>query len=70
MGIPVRTNVVIDDQLMAAAMRASGARTKKGAIVEGLRLLVSLRDQRRILDLRGRIRWTGDLERSRRGRAS
>ncbi len=68
MGTPVRTNVVIDDELMEAAMKASGAKTKKGAIVEGLKLLVGLRDQRRILDLRGKIRWTGNLDESRRSR--
>ena len=35
----MRTNIVIDDQLMADAMRASGAKTKKEAVEEALRLV-------------------------------
>ena len=38
--ISVRTTIVIDDQLMAEALRLSGARTKKQAVEEGLRLLI------------------------------
>jgi len=37
----MRTNIVIDQQLMAAAMRASGLSTKKKAVEEGLKLLAS-----------------------------
>ena len=36
----MRTNIVIDDELMANALKATGLRTKKEAVEEGLRLLV------------------------------
>ncbi|HSB05747.1 MAG TPA: type II toxin-antitoxin system VapB family antitoxin, partial [Thermodesulfobacteriota bacterium] len=44
----MRTNVVIDDDLMESALRASGIKTKKVAIEEGLKLLVQLKTQEKI----------------------
>jgi len=55
---------------MRQAMRTSGARTKRAAVEEGLRLLVQTRRQRAIRRLRGKVAWDGDLERSRRGRSA
>lgn len=64
----MRTNIDIDDRLMRQAMRSSGARTKRAAVEEGLRLLVQTRAQRSIRRLRGKVTWEGDLETSRLGR--
>jgi Arc/MetJ family transcription regulator len=64
----MRTNIDIDDDLMRQAMRASGAATKRGAVEQGLRLLIDVRGQRPIRRLRGKLTWTGDLESSRLGR--
>jgi Arc/MetJ family transcription regulator len=64
----MRTNIEIDDRLMKQAMRSSGMRTKKAAVEAGLRLLVQLRAQTGIRKLRGKIRWHGDLEKSRQAR--
>jgi Arc/MetJ family transcription regulator len=61
----VRTNIDIDDHLMAQAMRCSGARTKKAAVEAGLRLLTETHAQGSIRRLRGKVRWSGDLEQSR-----
>jgi Arc/MetJ family transcription regulator len=58
----MRTNVVIDDDLMAEAMRASGSRTKREAVELGLRTLLRLGRQAEIRDYRGRLDWSGDLE--------
>ena len=58
----MRTNVVIDDDLMESALRASGIKTKKDAIEEGLKLLVQLKAQEKIKGLRGKLRWTGNLD--------
>ena len=66
----MRTNIDIDDKLMRQAMRSSGARTKRAAVEEGLRLLIRTRDQRVIRRLRGKVAWEGDLDESRVGRAS
>jgi hypothetical protein len=49
-------------------MRSSGARTKKAAVEAGLRLLVRIHSQTAIRQLRGKIKWQGDLNESRQGR--
>ena len=66
----VRTNIEIDDELMRRAMRASGERTKRAAVERALRLLVDTQAQAGIRRLRGKVRWQGDLNASRRGRLS
>jgi Arc/MetJ family transcription regulator len=61
----MRTNIVIDDKLMADALKATGARTKREVVELGLRALIQLKQQERIRGFRGKLRWTGDLERMR-----
>lgn len=58
----MRTNIVIDDDLMAQAMAATGSATKREAVELGLRTLLRLRHQGEIRQLRGRLDWSGDLE--------
>lgn len=58
----VRTNIVIDDDLMKSALELSGLKTKKAAIEEGLRLLVEIKRQSRIKDFRGKLKWSGSLD--------
>jgi len=62
----MRTNIVIDDELMRRAMRASGARTKREAVETALRLMVELKQQERLRRLRGKLKWEGDLDAMRR----
>ncbi len=64
----MRTNIEINDRLMRAAMRSSGAQTKKAAVETALRLLVDTHAQASIRKLRGKVQWEGDLDQSRRGR--
>ncbi|HEY6763891.1 MAG TPA: type II toxin-antitoxin system VapB family antitoxin [Candidatus Sulfotelmatobacter sp.] len=64
----MRTNIEIDDQLMREAMRRSGARTKRAAVEAGLRLLAQTHAQGSIRQLRGKVRWEGDLDQLRRSR--
>ena len=64
----MRTNIEIDDKLMRQAMRATGARTKRAAVEAGLRTVIRIERQSRILRLRGKVQWEGDLEESRRSR--
>jgi Arc/MetJ family transcription regulator len=66
----MRTNIEIDDTLMREAMRRSGAVTKRAAVEQGLRLLVQTHSQGAFRKLRGRIRWEGDLDKSRLGRTA
>jgi Arc/MetJ family transcription regulator len=64
----MRTNIEIDDALMAEAQRVSGLVTKKQTVEEALRLMIRLRRQKEIGALRGKYRWRGNLAASRRGR--
>jgi len=64
----MRTNIVIDDDLMEAALKASGYSTKKEAVEQGLKLLVLRSQQQEIRKLRGRVKWEGDLEEMRGGK--
>jgi len=62
----VRTNIEIDDTLLAQAQEVTGARTKKETVQLGLETLVRLGGQARLRELRGRLRWEGDLDELRR----
>ena len=57
----VRTNIVIDDNLMREAMRATGLKTKREAVELGLQTLLRLSKQTEIKRLRGKLQWEGDL---------
>ena len=65
----MRTNIEIDDRLMAEAQKASGLTTKKQTVEQALRLMVKLRRQQEVTAAFGKYRWRGDLARSRKGRA-
>lgn len=58
----MRTNIVIDDKLMRDVLRASGLKTKREAVEEGLRTLLRLKRQAEIRDFRGKLSWKGDLD--------
>jgi Arc/MetJ family transcription regulator len=58
----MRTNIVIDDQLMQDALRLTGLKTKKDVVEEGLRTLLRLRQQEEIRRFRGQLDWQGDLD--------
>jgi Arc/MetJ family transcription regulator len=63
----MRTNIDIDDELMAKAMTLSGHKTKKETVEAALELLVKLKSQEAIRAVRGKLRWEGDLEAMRLG---
>ena len=58
----MRTNIVIDDELMSEALKATGLSTKREAVELGLRTLVRLSEQEAIRQFRGRLAWEGDLD--------
>ena len=62
----MRTNVVVDDQLMNTAQKLSGLRTKKDTIEAGLKLLVEFKRQEKTKKFRGKLKWTGNLDEMRR----
>jgi len=58
----MRTNIEIDDSLMADALKATGLNTKKEAVELGLKALIKLNKQASIRALRGKLKWEGNLE--------
>lgn len=58
----MRTNIVIDDELMDEVLAQTGIRTKREAVEMGLRALLQLKQQEDIRNFRGKFTWQGDLE--------
>ena len=53
----MRTNIVLDDALVAEAFRHARATTKKDLVHEALRELIRVRSRRSLADLRGKVRF-------------
>jgi Arc/MetJ family transcription regulator len=66
----MRTNIEIDDKLMAEAQKVSGHATKRQTVEEALRLMIRLRGQQDVDLAFGKYRWRGNLARSRKGRGT
>jgi Arc/MetJ family transcription regulator len=64
----MRTNIDIDDKLLAEAAKVFGTTTKKATVEAALERAVRRRRQRRILELEGKVEWVGDLDEMRSGR--
>jgi Arc/MetJ family transcription regulator len=58
----MRTNIVINDELITQAMRLTGLRTKREVVEEALRVLGRNASQAAVLDLEGTVHWEGDLQ--------
>jgi Arc/MetJ family transcription regulator len=66
----MRTNIVLDEGLVAEGLKLTGAKTRKELVNQALRELVENRKRRNLLDLAGKIRFTDkyDYKRAREGR--
>jgi Arc/MetJ family transcription regulator len=64
----MRTNIVIDDDLMEEVLKVTGLETKKDAVELGLKTLVRLKNQEKIRRFRGKLSWEGDLTEKRKTR--
>ena len=64
----MRTNIEIDDELMQEALRVWGLKSKRAAVEAGLKALIRLGRQKKILDLAGKVHWEGNLDESRQSR--
>ena len=53
----MRTNIVLDDDLVAQATELTGITTKKALVNEALRVLIDVRRRRNLLELEGKIRF-------------
>lgn len=65
-----RTNVVLDEELVERCRRATGIRTRRALIDHALRELLRRERQRKVLELKGKVRWEGDLAEWRKGRVA
>lgn len=60
--VPMRTNIVIDDDLMDDALKLTGLKTKREAVELGLKTLIRLKKQEEIRRFRGKLSWSGNLD--------
>lgn len=58
----MRTNIEIDDNLLDEALRLTGLKTKRAVVEQGLRTLIRLGRQRKVLDLVGKVHWEGNID--------
>ena len=61
----MRTNIIIDDTLMADVLKSTGIKTKREAVELGLKTLLMLKQQEGIKAFKGKLKWEGDLEQTR-----
>lgn len=64
----MRTNIDIDEKLMAQAMKVSSLKTKWETVEVALQTMIRLRRQREVLELAGKVDWEGNLDELRKGR--
>jgi Arc/MetJ family transcription regulator len=66
----MRTNIVLDDKLVERAQKLTGIKTKREVVHEALRTLILLIEQAEIRNLRGKLKWEGDLNEKRLSRVA
>jgi len=65
-----RTNIVIDESLVKAALKATGLKTRRELVDFALRELFRRESQKKILDLKGKVKWQGDIKAMRKVRVT
>jgi hypothetical protein len=56
------TNLAIDPALLDRAVEVSGERTKKAVVTKALQEFIARREQRRVLELFGKLDWDGSFD--------
>jgi Arc/MetJ family transcription regulator len=64
----VRTNIVLDGKLVEAGLKATGLKTRRELVDFALRELLRHKQQKKLLSLKGKVSWEGNLEEMRTGR--
>jgi Arc/MetJ family transcription regulator len=64
----MRTNIVLDENLIERAQKLTGIKTKREVVQEALRTLILLREQTEVRQLRGKLKWEGNLDEQRQSR--
>jgi len=63
--IHMATNLALDPALLDRAVEVSGERTKKAAVTKALQEFIARREQRRVLDLMGKLDWDPSFDHKR-----
>jgi len=66
----MRTNIVLDENLIERAQKLTGIKTKREVVQEALRTLILLREQAEVRQFRGKLRWEGNLDEMRQVRVA
>ena len=53
----MRTNLLLNDELVEQAMKLSGIKTKKGVVHAALDDYVAVRSRKNLMELKGRIKF-------------
>ncbi len=62
----MRTNIEIDDKLIRETQKITGIKTKREVVAQALETFLRLKRQEKLAkNLRGKVRWEGDLEQMR-----
>ena len=64
----LRTNIELDEKLVKEAMKLTRKKTKKELVNYALKELVSRMKRKRLLELEGKVEWTGNLGKMRKAR--
>ena len=64
----LRTNIELDEKLVKEAMKLTRKKTKKELVNYALQELVRKVKRKKLLDLEGKVEWTGDLGKMRKSR--
>jgi Arc/MetJ family transcription regulator len=65
----LRTNIELDEKLVNEAMKLTRRKTKKDVVNYALAELVRKLKRKKLLDLEGKVEWTGNLDQMRKSRA-
>ncbi len=57
-----RTNIILDDELVQACQKVTGIKTRKALVDYALKELLRHENQEKILELKGKVKWEGDLD--------
>ncbi len=66
----MRTNIVLDENLIERAQKLTGIKTKREVVQEALRTLILLREQTEVRQFRGKLKWEGNLDEMRQSRVA
>jgi len=64
----IRTNIELDEKLVDEAMKLTHKKTKKELVNYALEELVTRFKRKKVLELEGKVEWTGSLDEMRKSR--